>query len=45
MGVQAMKMLERLMDGESVEAEVLTLRAELIVRRSCGCSEGRNYVS
>lgn len=38
MGVAAMSMLRRLIAGEQVEPRRVTLRTELVVRRSCGCS-------
>ncbi len=38
MGLESMRMLQRLIAGERVESQRVTLRGSLVVRRSCGCS-------
>jgi len=38
MGIAAMTMLRRLINGEEVRPRRVTLDTPLVVRRSCGCN-------
>ncbi|HEY5731746.1 MAG TPA: substrate-binding domain-containing protein, partial [Anaerolineales bacterium] len=37
MGVEAMNMLTRLIDGKRLDRKRIVLESELIIRKSCGC--------
>jgi DNA-binding LacI/PurR family transcriptional regulator len=39
LGAEAMQMLQRLIAGEAVDEQQITLPTRLVVRRSCGCQE------